>query len=330
MQKDCVGLQKKYQNEKILIAGAHNEIYKLAGRVSIMIKLKRLSDKPILKPERSNSWEAGAVFNCAAVYEKGLVHMIYRATDISSGGDEGNFINCLGYAASKDGVHFNRMKNPILRNDVPQEARGPEDPRIVKIDGVFYMMYTGYDGEDYRICLAVSENLIDWERKGVVLDERNKDASLFPEKIDGKYVMLHRREPDILIAYSNDLNNWSNHTKVMSPISDSSWEHGKIGIAGPPIKTDEGWLLIYHGTTREKKYTLGAALLDLDDPSKVLARQKEPILEPELDWEVNGCVPNVVFSCGQVEFEDRILIYYAGADSAIGVAELRKSDIDFN
>ena len=138
-----------------------------------MIKLRRLSDKPILQPERSNSWEAGAVFNCAAVYENGLVHMIYRATDISAGGDEGYFINSLGYAVSKDGIHFNRMRDPILSNNVPQEARGPEDPRIVKIDGVFYMMYTGYDGKDFRICLAASENLIDWERKGVVLDERN-------------------------------------------------------------------------------------------------------------------------------------------------------------
>ena len=141
--------------------------------------------------------------------------------------------------------------------------------------------------------------------------------------------MFHRREPDIWLAYSNDLKDWCDHKKIMNPLSDSRWEHNKIGIAGPPIKTDKGWLLIYHGTSSEKRYCLGAALLDLNDPSKVLARQKEPILEPELDWEVNGCVPNVVFSCGQVKIGDRILIYYAGADSAIGVAELRKSDIDF-
>ena len=295
-----------------------------------MIKLRRLSDKPILQPERGNPWEAGAVFNCAAVYENGLVHMIYRATDISSGGDEGDYINSLGYAVSKDGICFNRMRDPILTNNVPQEARGPEDPRIVKIDGVFYMLYTGYDGNDSRICLAVSQNLIDWERKGVVLDESNKDASLFPEKIDGKYVMFHRREPDIWLAYSNDLENWYDHTSIMSPISNSKWESNKIGIAGPPIKTDKGWLLIYHGTSKEKRYCLGAALLDLDDPSKLLARQREPILEPQLEWEVNGCVPDVVFSNGQVEIGDRILIYYAGADSAIGVAELKRSDIVFS
>ncbi len=295
-----------------------------------MIKLRRLFEKPILQPERGNPWEAGAVFNCAAVYENGLIHLIYRATDISSGGAEGDFINSLGYAVSKDGIHFNRMRDPILTNNVPREARGPEDPRIVKIDGVFYMLYIGYDGKNYSICRAVSKNLIDWERKGVVLDESNKDASLFPEKIDGRYVMFHRREPDIWLAYSNDLENWYDHISIMSPLPSSEWEHNKIGIAGPPIKTEKGWLLIYHGTSKEKRYCLGAALLDLDDPSIVIARQKEPILEPELDWEVNGCVPNVVFSCGQVEFEDRILIYYAGADSAIGVAELRKSDIDFN
>jgi len=295
-----------------------------------MIKLRRLSDKPILQPERGNTWEAGAVFNCAAVYENGLVHMIYRATDISSGGDEGDFINSLGYAVSKDGLHFNRMRDPILTNDVPQEARGPEDPRIVKIENVFYMLYTGYDGKDFRICRAISKNLIDWERKGIVLDESNKDASLFPEKINGKYVMFHRREPDICLAYSNELENWYNHKRILSPLSSSKWENNKIGIAGPPIKTDKGWLLIYHGTNKEKRYCLGAALLDLDDPSIVLARQKEPILEPELDWEVNGCVPNIVFSNGQVEIENRLLVYYAGADSAIGVAELKRSDIVFS
>ena len=192
------------------------------------------------------------------------------------------------------------------------------------------MMYTGNSGKDYRICLAASRNLIAWERQGVVLDEKNKDASLFPEKINGKYVMLHRREPSIWLAYSDDLKHWYDHTRIMSPLCDSNWEHSKIGIGGPPIRTDEGWLLIYHGVSEEKKYCLGAALLGLDDPARVLARQKEPILEPELEWEVKGCVPNVVFSCGQVEVGNRLLMYYAGADSAIGVAELRKSDIAYD
>ncbi len=295
-----------------------------------MIKLKRVSDKPILLPEKENSWEAGAVFNCAVIYENGLVHMIYRATDIASNGKEGDFINRLGYAISKDGINFNRMKDPILSNNVPQEARGPEDPRIVKIDGTFYMMYTGYSGKDLKICLATSKNFIDWKREGIVLDEKNKDASLFPEMINGKYLMLHRREPDIWIAFSDDLKTWYDHKIIMRPIRGSNWENKKLGIAGPPIKTSHGWLLIYHGVSKKNVYSLGAALLDLNDPSKVLARQKKPALKPELDWEINGCVPDVVFSCGHAEIGDSILIYYGGADTVIGVAEINKKEINFS
>ncbi|MEA2022322.1 MAG: glycosidase, partial [Candidatus Caldatribacteriota bacterium] len=102
-----------------------------------------------------------------------------------------------------------------------------------------------------------------------------------------------------------------------------------IGIAGPPIKTEQGWFLIYHGTSREKGYCLGAALLDSYNPSNVLARQSEPILEPELDWEINGYIPKVVFSCGQAEIGDKILVYYGGADTTIGVAELDKKNMKF-
>jgi len=294
-----------------------------------MIKLRRLSVQPILLPQKEHFWEAAAVFNCAVIYDNCLVHLIYRATDIAPSGKEGEYVNSLGYAVSKDAIHFNRLEEPILSNDVAQEARGPEDPRIVKIGDIFYMMYTGYSGKDFRICLATSKNLIDWERQGVVLDEPDKDASLFPEKINGKYVMFHRREPDIWIAYSDDLKTWYDHRIIMKPIFDSNWEYNKIGIAGPPIKTDQGWFLIYHGTSNEKGYCLGAALLDLYNPLKVLARQSEPILEPELDWEINGYIPKVVFSCGQAEIGDKILVYYGGADTAIGVAELDKKNMKF-
>lgn len=115
----------------------------------------------------------------------------------------------------------------------------------------------------------------------------------------------------------------------MKPDPENEWESKKIGIAGPPIRTDEGWLLIYHGVSNNSVYTLGIALLDLTDPSKVISRQKEPILEPELVWEKEGCVPNVVFSCGQIETEDDLLVYYAGADTVIGVAGIKKENLKF-
>lgn len=297
-----------------------------------MIKLARFSEYPIFYPKPANAWEAASVFNAAAILDYGLVHLVYRATDISSGGLEGPYINSLGYAVSTDGIHFNRLEQPILSNDVPQEARGPEDPRIVKIGDTFYMLYTGYGGrfdDDYRICLATSKNLIQWERQGVMLDEPNKDAALFPELIDGRYVMFHRRPPDIWIAYSDDLRHWHNHTRVMVTIPDSGWENNKIGISGPPIKTQAGWLLIYHGVSREMVYRQGIALLDLRDPRIVLHRQAEPILEPELAWERVGHVNNVIFSCGQVILDNTLYVYYGGADNAIGLATVKMEDIDF-
>jgi len=297
-----------------------------------MIKLKRLSEQPILMPKKEHVWEAATVFNCGAIYHNGLVHMIYRATDITSNGTEGKYINSFGYAVSKDGLHFNRLEQPILINDVEQELRGPEDPRIVYMDGLFYMMYTGYGGRfdgDYRICLATSPNLISWQRHGVMLDESNKDAALFPEKINGRYAMLHRRAPDIWIAYSEDLKQWTDHQVLMQVDPHSEWEAQKIGAAGPPIQTEDGWLLIYHGVSEDGRYSLGITLLDHNDPTKILHRQTDPILEPELEWETNGYVPNVVFSCGQALIGDDLFVYYGGADTVLGVAHIRLSSIKF-
>ena len=297
-----------------------------------MIRLQRLSDKPILEPKPKNLWEAAAVFNTAAVYHNDLVHLIYRATDITSNGQQGKYINSLGYAVSGDGINFERLDIPILINDVPQELRGPEDPRITWIDGKFYMFYTGFGGRfnaDYRISLATSSNLIHWERQGVMLDEPNKDAALLPEKVNGRYLMFHRRAPDIWAAFSEDLTDWGDHQSIMSPIPDSDWEGDKIGLAGPPLKTDHGWVMIYHGVGGEpRKYSLGIALLDLDDPTRVIKRQSQPILEPEQDWEINGFVPNVVFSCGQVALGDQLYVYYGGADTAIGVAAVPLDEIN--
>jgi len=295
-----------------------------------MLKLSRISSDPILVPNPDHEWEAAAVFNCGAIYHDGQVHLIYRATNITSNGKQGKYINSFGYAVSENGIDFLRFKRPILTNDTPQELRGPEDPRIVRINDTFYMMYTGYGGrfnDDYRICLATSQNLKNWNRHGVMLDEPNKDASLFPEKINGKYVMFHRRTPNIYLAHSEDLINWNNHQVVMKVNPESTWENEKIGIAGPPIKTSEGWFLIYHGVNKEHKYSLGAALLDLNHPEKVIARQVEPILEPKLDWEINGYVPNVVFSCGHAVIDDEIFVYYGGADTQIGVANMPFSEM---
>ena len=182
------------------------------------------------------------------------MYLVYRSTDISSRGSEGRYINSLGYAASSDGIHFNRLCDPILGNDVPQEARGPRRPAHRQMGDTFYMMYTGLRRTfRWRLphLLRHVTNLIDWQRHGVMLDEPNKDASLFPEKIDGHYVMFHRRDTGIWLANSDDLKDWYNHRLIAVPFH-SALGNVKIGIAGPPIKTPDGWLLIYHGVARAR------------------------------------------------------------------------------
>jgi len=160
--------------------------------------------------------------------------------------------------------------------------------------------------------------------------ERNdKDAVLFPKKIDGKYMILHRpmhKEPmGIWIAYSDDLIEWYGEREIMAPCE--NWEEKKIGAGAPPIKTEKGWLLIYHGVDEDSVYRLGAAMLSLDDPSKVIYRHPEPILEPERDYEIRGEVPNVVFTCGACEVGDKYYVYYGGADRVICVATVDKEDM---
>lgn len=295
------------------------------------MKLTRLRTDPILKPIKEHDWEKAAVFNAALVYHNGLYHMIYRATDLGGQEKYGKYINALGYAVSADLFIWHRYEEPILTNSVPEEKRGPEDPRIVRLDDTFYMTYVGFRGrvfDDYRICLATSKDLVHWDRKGILLDEPNKNASLFPEKINGKYCMLHRRNPDICICYSEDLKTWIGHKKIMSPLPDT-WNQVRIGIAGPPVKIDDGWFLIFHGVDEFNHYRLGVALLDGEDPSKVLARQAEPIIEPELDWEVNGYVPNVIFSCATLLRGNRIYCLYGGADTVIGAAYIDIQDVVF-
>ncbi|MCK9243785.1 MAG: glycosidase [Candidatus Marinimicrobia bacterium] len=297
-----------------------------------MIKLVRVSQEPILKPVPEHSWERAAVFNAGAVYEKGLYHMIYRATDIGGHKNYGDYISHFGYAVSKDLLNWHRLSEPIMKNNVPQESRGPEDPRIVKIGETYYMTYVGFANRfpgDYRICLATSTDLVHWQRHGVLLDEENKNSSLFPEKIKGEYLLLHRRRPDIWIASSSDLKNFTNHICIMTTIDDD-WQSTRIGIAGPPVRHPQGWLLFYHAIDKFNAYRLGVALLDYDNPRRVLARQSRPVIEPELDWEINGFVPNVIFSCATVENDDKYVVIYAGADTVIGAACINKSDVVFD
>lgn len=305
--------------------------------------LQRISNEPIMTGNIENIWETASCYNAAAIKMDNKVHLFYRSTDKNSNGREcSNYLNYIGHAVSTNGIDFIRDKEYILGPiEDSQEGRGCEDPRVTKIDDTYYMLYTGYgaryDG-DFKICMASSDDLVNWTKHGVILDESNKDAALFPLKIDGEYVLLHRRHPNIWISFSKDLKKWDRH-KIIAKIDDSSsWEDNKIGIAGPPFLTNRGYVLIYHGVSKKetnfegrgryKQYALGIMLLDKDDPTKVIYRQKDPILVPELSWERHdGYVPNVVFSCGQVIMGDELFVYYAGADKALGIAKCKMKDI---
>ncbi len=277
------------------------------------MELQRYEGNPILLPNPFHRWESLNVFNAAVVHHNGLFHMLYRA----QGPD---YVSHIGYAVSEDGFRWARLDRPVLSPKDPWEVRGVEDPRVTRIGDAFYMTYTGYSPQGTRACLARSVNLIAWERLGVLLpDEDNKDHVLFPERIRGRYALLHRRPPDIWLAYSDDLLHWTDHRPILRP-RPGSWESLKIGAGGPPLRTEKGWLLIYHGVDENRVYRLGAALLALEDPSRVLARLPDPILEPRETWEVKGDVPNVVFACGNVVVDGTLYVFYGGADRVMAVA----------
>jgi len=171
--------------------------------------------------------------------------------------------------------------------------------------------------------IARSTNLISWERIGpIVTGEDNKDHVLFPRKINGKFTALHRRHPQVWLAYSDDLFHWSEQDMfpVYGPRSGSTWDGLSVGNNGIPIETDCGWLVFNHGYNLDHIYRIGVVLLDLDDPTKVIRRPLNPIFWPREIWELRGDIPNVVFSCANPVVDGKVYIYYGGADHVIGLA----------
>ncbi len=288
--------------------------------------MERYSGNPILRPIEEHPWESREVFNAAAVRLDGKVHLLYRAI----GNDN---VSRIGYANSSDGfVIDERLPTPVYEPRAECEKDGCEDPRVTDIDGKLIMTYTALREyshiQVYQIALTAItiQDFVgrkwNWESHKLPFPGiRNKDAVIFPEKIGGRYVMLHRIDPDICIAYSSDLLHWCDMSAVMGPQADS-WDNWKIGVGGQPIKINEGWLVIYHGANVDRLYSLGVALLDGEHPDRVLFRTKEHILAPKEDYERFGKVPNVVFSCGNVILDDKLFMYYGAADNVVCVATI--------
>jgi predicted GH43/DUF377 family glycosyl hydrolase len=261
------------------------------------------------------------VFNAAAIYSGGQVHIVYRAQGT-------DMVSRLGLATSNDGLNITeRLEQPVFTPIHHAERDGCEDPRLTVIDDQVIMAYTAYRNHDFPVIYQISLTSINikdfvnrnwnWKERNLPFPGvRNKDAVILPGKVDGKYMMFHRIEPSICVSYSEDLKRWHDFKSIMEP-RDKMWDSVKIGAAGTPIELNEGYLFIYHGVDDKKHYSLGAALLDKSNPEKVLYRSDKPILTPCEQYECVGDVPNVVFSCGNVQIDDQVIVYYGGADSVL-------------
>lgn len=284
------------------------------------IKLVKSASNPIIEPRPELSWESEATFNPGAVMNGGVVNMLYRAVSERC-------ISSLGYAESVDGeTILRRPKEPVLSPVGLHEEFGCEDPRITAFNGTYYVFYTGYSRNGPRIALASTRDFRTYERHGVVgPDLDDKDCALFPQAIDGEVVVVHRVAPNIQLDFFHNIEQvrtsnpyWKDYQKrveantIMKPLY--KWEEKKIGIGPPPIPTENGWLVIYHGVDSHSIYRAGAALLDLENPRRVIARIPEPILEPEHQFERVGLVPNVVFPEGAVVIKEELKVFYGGAD----------------
>ncbi|WP_428232617.1 pesticidal protein Cry7Aa [Flavobacterium sp.] len=309
--------------------------------------------------KRELDFECDGVLNPAVIYEDGKIHMFYRAVA------KGNR-STIGYCLFKDPLNIEmQLDVPLLVPTTENEKHGIEDPRIVKIDDIYYLSYCGYDGENAFGCVATSTDLKEFKKHGIVVPQIkgfelngflqgqprlnnkyftpstgsegyvwDKNVVFFPRRINNKLYFLHRINPGIQIACVDSLEDltpefWCEYMLefhqhiVLDP--DHDHEFSYLGNGAPPIETPEGWILIYHGvhdTEEGHNYVACAALLDLENPCKELARLPEPLFSPDQKWELNGYVNNVCFPSGTAVIEDQIYIYYGAADESIACASI--------
>lgn len=241
-------------------------------------------------------------------------------------------ISYIRIARSTDGRKFTIDEKAFVYPSNKHETFGVEDARVTEIDGTYYVYFTAVSPVGVGESMVKTTDFQTVEHCGMIFAAENKDVLIFPEKVGGKYYALHRPSlksignNDIWIAESTNLLHWGNH-QHLAGIREGMWDSGRIGGGAVPFKTDKGWLELYHGATPENRYCMGALLLDLEDPSKVIARSKTPILEPEADYEVEGFFSNVVFSCGVIVTGDVVKMYYGVADTSMACAELSLKEI---
>lgn len=241
-------------------------------------------------------------------------------------------VSHLRIARSKNGINFTIDDAPAISAVNEYETFGVEDPRISLIDDKYYIHYVAVSPFGVVTCLASTVDFADFNRYGVIFAPENKDVAIFDEKVSGKFYALHRPvsplfgRQDIWLAESPDLLTWGNHRRLFGP-GPGSWDEAKVGAGAVPFRIEQGWLEVYHGVDRNNRYCLGAVLLDGQEPWKVLARSKDPVFEPEANYECEGFFGNVVFSCGLLQADDTLRLYYGAADTTVCYAELSLEQI---
>ncbi|RKY66444.1 MAG: glycosidase [Candidatus Latescibacterota bacterium] len=286
---------------------------------------RRYEGNPILTP-RNWPYPANSVFNPGAAQVDGETLLLVRVEDMRG-------FSHLTVARSWDGrTNWVVDPEPALEPEpnIREEQWGLEDPRIVFLEdeGKYAVTYVSFSQGGPLISLALTEDFRRFERRGPLLPPEDKDASLFPKRFGGRFALIHRPiirgEAHIWISFSPDLKYWGEH-RVLLPVRAGWWDCHKVGLGPQPMETSEGWLVIYHGVRRTASgnlYRLGLALLDLEDPCKVIRRSQEWVFSPKEDYELIGDVPGVVFPCGAVADEERneLRMYYGAADTFVALA----------
>lgn len=308
-------------------------------------RVHRHKNNPLLEPT-DHTWKNACTFNPTAFMdESGCIHMLYRAL-----GEDG--ISRFGYATSPDGSHFtdetlypiftleNQRRKEVVQDQTYNPAlypsggswSGAEDPRMVIIENTAYVTFNAFDGWDFiRVGLTtipvedLKQKKFTWSKPILISPEGkiNKNWVLFPEKINGQYAILHSINPEIQIEYVDDFDELASGkreiiSKYGSKKPRDSWDHYVRSAGPPPIKTDEGWLVLYHAVNQDfpHQYRLGAMLLDLENPGTVIARSKAPLLIPDM-WYENDWKPGIIYACGALVKNGDLYIYYGGGDKYV-------------
>ncbi|UCC21608.1 MAG: glycosidase [Planctomycetota bacterium] len=292
----------------------------------------RSEHNPIISP-LDLPFPGAAVLNPGATEDDGEVVLLLRVEDHAG-------CSNIHTARSKDGVTDWKIESePILRygeKDWRYEQWGCEDARVTHLaeEKRWYITYTAYSANGAAVALARSDDLVEVERIGLIFSPNNKDAVLFPKKIDNRWAVLHRPDAGgmehIWSAYSPDLVHWGEPHCVLPELGGAAWDGAKVGAGPPPVLTEHGWLLIYHGVKGyggQLVYRAGVALLDKDKPHKVIARCPKWIFQAEAPYELSGLTPNVVFPTGLLIREDELWMYYGAADTYTCLATAKLSEI---